>query len=143
MTIAMTDTLIPNELDQHLATHAPDDIISTVDYVERGGRLVTRQALIGLRRLRPALRDKIARLEPNRSQVQGRAGVPGTRQAHRDHRSAGDLRDQTSAAGFAVGAAPGGATEAEHEERVGGVAPEREPPRRKASSWISPKISHL
>ena len=66
MTIAPTApvTLIPSELDRHLATHAADDITSTSVYVERGGRLVSPQAFAGLRRLRRPLRDKIEALEP-------------------------------------------------------------------------------
>jgi uncharacterized membrane protein YkvA (DUF1232 family) len=54
---------IPTELDRHLASPAAGEIVSTSAYVERGGELVTPQAVAGLRSLRAALQKKIAGVE--------------------------------------------------------------------------------
>lgn len=54
---------IPVELDRHLASHATEEIVSTVAFVERGGDLVSAQAITGLRSLRGPLDAKIAGLE--------------------------------------------------------------------------------
>jgi hypothetical protein len=56
---------IPAELDRHLAAHATEEIVSTVAFVERGGELVSPQAVAGLRSLRGPLDAKIAGLEPS------------------------------------------------------------------------------
>ncbi len=54
---------IPSELDRHLSAPSAGEIVSTAAYVERGGELVTPQAVAGLRSLRAALQKKIAGVE--------------------------------------------------------------------------------
>ncbi len=54
---------VPQTLDHYLSTNHRDDITGTLEYIERGSALVTPDAIEGLRRLRPALQAKIARIE--------------------------------------------------------------------------------
>lgn len=54
---------IPADLDRHLAAHGAGEITSTSVYLDRGGDLVTADAVAGLRALRDPLRRKIRGLE--------------------------------------------------------------------------------
>ncbi|PAW68060.1 MAG: hypothetical protein B9S34_03595 [Opitutia bacterium Tous-C1TDCM] len=54
---------VPQTLDHYLSANHRDDIVGTLEYLERGSALVTPDAIQGLRRLRPALQAKIARID--------------------------------------------------------------------------------
>ncbi len=54
---------IPAELDRHLAAHGAGEITSTSVYIDRGGDLVTAEAVAGLAALRGQLGRKMRGLE--------------------------------------------------------------------------------
>jgi uncharacterized membrane protein YkvA (DUF1232 family) len=54
---------IPADLDRHLAAHGAGEITSISVYLDRGGELVTAEAVGGLRALRDPLRRKIRGLD--------------------------------------------------------------------------------
>lgn len=54
---------IPAELDRHLAAHGAGEITSTSAYIDRGGELVSVDAIAGLRALRAQLDQKVRALE--------------------------------------------------------------------------------